>query len=232
MEEVENGDNALATPRRTTYLAEIYRSMATYPEMVGGGDRFCTLLMEIFKGALIAKLGADGCYGIGLRASPATMTLGAEGAIRISVKVEDGSIRNRLCSGHGDPGAAEHWHTEATSETRSFPSCGAEEYDGCRDGVCFLRFQVEDYVSKTGLMDIVPSHRRTHERYLRNIRSMTSQPEISDHLLPIARFFAFFAVVDNHQGCADKAELRKFRDRETALLVSYDETEPELDFYR
>jgi L-asparaginase II len=93
VDEVGNGNNVLLLPPRTTYLAEIYRSMAAHPEMVGGEDRFCTLLMEVFAGALIAKLGADGCYGIGIRTSPDTLALGAEGgAIGVAVKVEDGSI--------------------------------------------------------------------------------------------------------------------------------------------
>jgi L-asparaginase II len=91
VDDVEHGD-PLLLPSRTVHLAEIYRSMVNHPEMVGGEDRFCTLLIETFEGALIGKLGADGCYGIGIRASSATTALGAEGALGIAVKIEDGSI--------------------------------------------------------------------------------------------------------------------------------------------
>jgi L-asparaginase II len=91
VDEVEHSD-ALLLPSRTVHLAEIYRSMVNHPDMVGGEDRFCTLLMETFEGALIGKLGADGCYGIGIRASSAVTALGAEGALGIAVKIEDGSI--------------------------------------------------------------------------------------------------------------------------------------------
>ncbi|KAF9630644.1 putative l-asparaginase ii protein [Lasiodiplodia theobromae] len=66
--------------------------MARHPEQVGGEGRFCTVLMEVFGGALIGKIGADGCYGVGVRASEQTKRLGAEGAIGIAVKIEDGSI--------------------------------------------------------------------------------------------------------------------------------------------
>lgn len=77
---------------RTQALSRIYRAMARYPELVGGDGRFCTVLMQAFQGRLIGKLGADGCYGIGIRASEQTAKLGATGAVGISVKIEDGNI--------------------------------------------------------------------------------------------------------------------------------------------
>ncbi|KAL3462321.1 L-asparaginase II [Aspergillus heterothallicus] len=79
-------------PARTRALSQIFHAMAQYPDMVGGEGRFCTLLMHEFQGALIGKLGADGCYGIAIRASEETKALGAVGAIGIAVKVEDGNI--------------------------------------------------------------------------------------------------------------------------------------------
>lgn len=78
--------------RRTRSLARIYHAMTQYPEMVGGEGRFCTILMQVFGGALIGKLGADGCYGVGIRASAETAAMGFEGALGIAVKIEDGSI--------------------------------------------------------------------------------------------------------------------------------------------
>ncbi|KAL0932377.1 l-asparaginase ii [Colletotrichum truncatum] len=77
---------------RTAYMARIFNAMAKHPEMVGGEGRFCTVLMETFGGALIGKVGADGCYGVGIRESEYTNQLGAEGAVGIAVKIEDGSL--------------------------------------------------------------------------------------------------------------------------------------------
>jgi L-asparaginase II len=77
---------------RTQVLSRIFHAMAQYPELVGGEGRFCTVLMHAYQGRLIGKLGADGCYGIGIRASEETARLGATGAIGISVKIEDGDI--------------------------------------------------------------------------------------------------------------------------------------------
>jgi L-asparaginase II len=48
--------------------------------------------MEAYGGLLIGKLGADGCYGIGVRECEATRKLGVEGALGISVKIEDGNV--------------------------------------------------------------------------------------------------------------------------------------------
>ncbi|RFU48536.1 asparaginase [Paraburkholderia sp. DHOC27] len=76
---------------RETALAHIYRAMTTYPELVAGEGRFCTALMRAFEGDLVAKVGADACYGIGVRANAQTQRLGAHGALGIAVKVEDGN---------------------------------------------------------------------------------------------------------------------------------------------
>ncbi|RUM00648.1 asparaginase [Rhizobium chutanense] len=73
-------------------LARIFRAMARYPEMVAGEGRYCTVLMRAFDGALIGKLGADASYAIGVRASDDTRRLGADGALGISVKIEDGNL--------------------------------------------------------------------------------------------------------------------------------------------
>jgi L-asparaginase II len=71
------------------YLRRTHDAMAKYPEMVGGEGRFCTRLMDTYDGLLVGKLGADGCYGVAVRAEA-----NSEGdeAIGIAVKVEDGNI--------------------------------------------------------------------------------------------------------------------------------------------
>jgi L-asparaginase II len=73
-------------------LASIYHAMTRHPELVAGEGRYCTALMRAYDGALVGKLGADGCYGIGVRASARTRALGADGALGIAVKIEDGRI--------------------------------------------------------------------------------------------------------------------------------------------
>ncbi|KAM0551725.1 hypothetical protein ACHAPJ_008292 [Fusarium lateritium] len=77
---------------RTRNLARIFRAMSSYPEFVAGEGRFCTDLMQVYKGQLIGKLGADGCYGVGIRESEQTRRLGARGSLGISVKVDDGNL--------------------------------------------------------------------------------------------------------------------------------------------
>ncbi|OQE17568.1 hypothetical protein PENSTE_c020G08118 [Penicillium steckii] len=77
---------------RSTSMSRVFNAMARYPENVGGEGRFCTILMKAFQGEVIGKLGADGCYGIGVKQSQSTRQLGASGGIGIAVKIEDGSI--------------------------------------------------------------------------------------------------------------------------------------------
>lgn len=85
-------ENDATRSERTKALGHIFQAMVQHPEMVAGEGRFCTRLMQVFQGALIGKLGADGCYGIGIRESEETRRLGVKGAIGFSVKIEDGNI--------------------------------------------------------------------------------------------------------------------------------------------
>lgn len=84
--------SAVSAVKRTGDLSRIFNAMARHSEYVAGEERFCTVLMKSFDGLLIGKLGADGCYGIGVRASQWTRDPGVEGAIGISVKIEDGNV--------------------------------------------------------------------------------------------------------------------------------------------
>ncbi|KAF6803069.1 l-asparaginase ii [Colletotrichum sojae] len=81
-----------SAPERTRHMARIFNAMFGHSEMVGGEGRFCTLLMEAYGGTLMGKVGADGFYGVGIRASEDTERLGSEGAVGIAVKIEDGSL--------------------------------------------------------------------------------------------------------------------------------------------
>ncbi|EED17070.1 zinc metallopeptidase, putative [Talaromyces stipitatus ATCC 10500] len=86
---VDKDNNA---PTRSQNLACVFRAMAQHPELVGGEGRFCTRLMTGFEGQLVGKIGAEGCYGIGIRPTEYTKNLGTNTAIGIAVKIEDGNI--------------------------------------------------------------------------------------------------------------------------------------------
>lgn len=77
---------------RLRSMSRVFHAMARYPENVAGDGRFCTILMSAFGGEVIGKLGADGCYGIGVKDSSWTREIGATGGIGIAVKIEDGNI--------------------------------------------------------------------------------------------------------------------------------------------
>ncbi|KAF4969877.1 hypothetical protein FSARC_2972 [Fusarium sarcochroum] len=77
---------------RTKNLARVFHAMSDHPEFVGGQGRFCTDLMQAYQGQLFGKVGADGCYGVGVRESEQTRRLGTCGSLGISVKVDDGNL--------------------------------------------------------------------------------------------------------------------------------------------
>lgn len=92
-----SGTKVASAKERASRMARIFHAMSGYPEMIGGEGRFCTLFMQAYGGSLIGKLGADGCYGVGIRASEQTARLSGGGnsesrALGIAVKIEDGSI--------------------------------------------------------------------------------------------------------------------------------------------
>lgn len=70
----------------------LYRAMATHPDMIGGDSRFCTDFMRSSPGFWVGKLGAEGCYGVGIGECQQTKELGAKGGLGIAVKIEDGNI--------------------------------------------------------------------------------------------------------------------------------------------
>lgn len=86
-----NGAAEAPAPARTAALARLYRAMTSHPEMVAGEGRFCTALMETFEGALVGKVGAEGSYAIGVRASTQTAPHAGPRALGLAVKMEDGN---------------------------------------------------------------------------------------------------------------------------------------------
>jgi L-asparaginase II len=79
----------LAAPRgvksaaREEALSRVAGAMAGNPFYVAGSGRLDTLLMEVTGGRLVAKLGAEGVYCVGII---------GEG-VGIALKIEDGSSR-------------------------------------------------------------------------------------------------------------------------------------------
>ena len=70
--------------RRSEELAlRITSAMRTRPFLVGGTDRFDTVLMEETDGAVIAKVGAEGVHTVAVLGEP----------VAFALKVEDGAMR-------------------------------------------------------------------------------------------------------------------------------------------
>jgi L-asparaginase II len=69
--------------RHEAPAARILAAMAAHPFLVGGTDRFDTVLMEETGGTVIAKIGAEGVHTLLLR----------DRAIGLAIKVADGSPR-------------------------------------------------------------------------------------------------------------------------------------------
>jgi L-asparaginase II len=64
----------------------IRAAIAAAPELLAGPGRLCTELMQVSQHNLIAKIGADGVYGLGVVDSP-------DGPCGLAVKIEDGNMR-------------------------------------------------------------------------------------------------------------------------------------------
>jgi len=71
---------ARAGDREPTYVVG---AMTAYPEMVAGAGRLCTEIMQRTAGRVIAKVGAEGVYCVGVP--------GAE--LGVALKIEDGTTR-------------------------------------------------------------------------------------------------------------------------------------------
>ncbi|MBI3739684.1 MAG: asparaginase, partial [Chloroflexi bacterium] len=74
---------------RAKALNEITAAMTTYPEMISGRGEFDCRLMQVGKGAIICKRGAEGFQAIGLK--PGMLGKGSPG-VGITFKVSDGDL--------------------------------------------------------------------------------------------------------------------------------------------
>jgi L-asparaginase II len=70
----------------------IFEAMVSYPEMVGGPDSFDTLLMQVKRGKLVCKGGAEGYQAIGIK--PGVLGPGSP-AMGITFKISDGDYRGK-----------------------------------------------------------------------------------------------------------------------------------------
>ncbi len=64
-------------------LARVQRAMTAHPYLVAGKHRFDTALMEATEGRVVAKVGAEGVYGVSI----------LEHGLGLAVKVDDGQDR-------------------------------------------------------------------------------------------------------------------------------------------
>lgn len=85
----------VASENRISACKRITRAMTSNPDMVGGPGRFDTRLMEIGRGMILSKAGAEGYQGIGLLPG----ALGPDSpALGITLKIADGDARSKVRS--------------------------------------------------------------------------------------------------------------------------------------
>jgi L-asparaginase II len=82
----------IAPPARREACNTILDAMTSHPDMVGGPDSFDTHLMQTASGQLLAKSGAEGYFGLGLR--PGALGPGSPG-VGVALKISDGDAKNR-----------------------------------------------------------------------------------------------------------------------------------------
>lgn len=85
---------SLPEPRRSA-LNRIFHAMTTHPDMVAGPERFDTVLMQVTGGKVVAKGGAEGYQGMGVR--PGALGPGSPG-LGIAIKISDGDTGGRAVS--------------------------------------------------------------------------------------------------------------------------------------
>ncbi len=74
--------DSLADPADRTRAELVFQAMTTAPEMVAGPGRFTTRLMEVGRGSILGKEGADGLYAVACR-SPSPLG--------VALKIADGT---------------------------------------------------------------------------------------------------------------------------------------------
>jgi len=77
---------------RAAACQRIVSAMTHYPVMVGGPERFDTVLMEVTGGKILAKSGAEGFQGLGIL--PGVLRPGSHG-VGVALKMADGDLGGR-----------------------------------------------------------------------------------------------------------------------------------------
>jgi L-asparaginase II len=80
------------SPARAQACQRIVSAMTSYPNMVAGPGRFDTALMELGRGSLLSKGGAEGYQCIGI--APGVLGPGSPG-LGIALKIADGDVQGR-----------------------------------------------------------------------------------------------------------------------------------------
>ncbi len=78
--------------KRARACKTITNAMTSHPDMVAGPGRFDTHLMEAARGTIVAKVGAEGYFCIGIL--PNVIESGSPG-IGIAIKIADGDLKSR-----------------------------------------------------------------------------------------------------------------------------------------
>lgn len=78
--------------KRSEACKTITDAMTSYPDMVAGPGRFDTHLMEAAEGKVVAKVGAEGYFCIGIM--PGAISKDSPG-IGIAIKIGDGDLKMR-----------------------------------------------------------------------------------------------------------------------------------------
>lgn len=82
----------VAPAARVSACNQVVSAMTAHPEMVGGPERFDTLLMEVADGRILSKGGAEAFQGIGIMPG----ALGPDSpALGIAIKISDGDARKK-----------------------------------------------------------------------------------------------------------------------------------------
>jgi L-asparaginase II len=87
------GDGHVQPASRANACREITQAMTASPLMVGGPGRFDTRLMELTRGRIVSKSGAEAYQGMGLM--PGVLGPGSPG-VGIALKISDGDDRKKV----------------------------------------------------------------------------------------------------------------------------------------
>jgi L-asparaginase II len=82
---------SLSEPRQSA-LRRIARAMTSNPDMVGGPERWDTLIMQVTGGRVVSKGGAEGYQGMAVM--PGALGKGSP-ALGIAIKISDGDLAGR-----------------------------------------------------------------------------------------------------------------------------------------